>query len=128
MPNPHDKYRSQITTGWTRIDMLLALYQRLLSVLDDGIDSGELDRMKAQRMVLALISGLDDTVGEPVTSIQRLLSFVLKQVQSNTPQEWPQARRILATLHAGYEQIAPECRMLERNGQVPPVERMTAAS
>lgn len=136
--SPYEKYRSQITTSWTRIDMLLALYDGAIRCLDRGIaGSGSSPGgarepvpatgvLEAQNLILALLEGLDDSVGEPAPSIRRLLLFCLDRVQTRSPSSWSEAREILNTLRDGFRQIADEARTLELQGQLPPLTSGTS--
>lgn len=126
---PQDRYRAHVVSGWTRIDMLLALYRRLLEVLDEGLATAPptaTQRMLAQRLVLGLLAGVDGSVTEPANSIRRLLTFVLANVQDAARDSWRAARKIVGTLHEGFDQIAADCRRMEREGQIPPLEPVGA--
>lgn len=136
--SPYEKYRTQITTGWTRIDMLLALYDGAVRCLERGITAAPAQPgatsqalpatnvLEAQNLILALLEGLDDSVGEPVPSIRRLLLFCLDRVQTRSPSSWSEAHHILNTLRDGFRHIADEARTMELQGQLPPLPSGTS--
>ncbi|MEO2019731.1 MAG: hypothetical protein ABGZ53_35810, partial [Fuerstiella sp.] len=64
--NPHLKYRNAKAIAWTRIDMLLVIYEAAIVALDHGIgilesqDHSELlhAQIDAQRKILLIAEGL----------------------------------------------------------------------
>ena len=65
--NPHLKYKQNSTLAWTRIDMLLVVYNLTVSALEEGAclieenRASELApvRLKAMRRLVAIADGLD---------------------------------------------------------------------
>lgn len=132
---PHDCYRTRAATGWTRIDMLLALYDAALRTLDETLAAmaarGQAPPqllLKAQQFVLLLLEGIDESAGEPAPSVRRLLVFVLERVQTTEAAAWRDARKVLGQLREAFQQVADEARRLEQRGEIPPLNRSTTVA
>lgn len=104
--------------------MLLAIYRSLTSTLDQGLsawpEGGAVPptALRAHKLLLLLLDGLDDTAGEPAPSIRRLLLFAIGQLQLRSQAGWSAARRIVGTLQEGFERIADQARTLEQQGVI----------
>lgn len=132
---PYQKYRTSTACGWTRVDMLLAVYDAAILALDEALAGPAADaaaapeaRLKAQQLVLLLLEGIDDSAGEPAPSIRRLLLFVLDRLQSRSGDDWRDARKVLSLLRDGFQQVADEARRLEQSGAIPPLNLAPAVA
>lgn len=129
MTNPYEAYKRLSTTGWTRIELLLAL-------LNGGIDRIEAAKelqgqgnetellstlLRAQRIVTELIGGLDTSFCELPSNLQRLYIFVLHALTASPP-EFDSALQVLRTLRQAMEGIRAEANAMERNGEIPPAD------
>ncbi|MEO1980857.1 MAG: hypothetical protein ABGZ24_10105, partial [Fuerstiella sp.] len=82
--NPHLKYRNAKANAWTRIDMLLVIYEAAIEALDRGIailESQEHSdllhaRTDAQRKILLIAEGLFIDEDPTVAQIMNLCVFV----------------------------------------------------
>jgi flagellin-specific chaperone FliS len=118
----------QRNPGWTRADMLLALYQGAIERLDNASSAlarGATDEVtpllaKAQLIVLELAAGVDPSVAPAGSNVPRLCEFVLHSIRSGTPEAIASAVRILRILKDGFESIRDEANTLERSGAIPP--------
>ena len=134
--NPSHAYKEQQALGWTRIDMLLALYGGAIDRLEQALVSlerGESDLtrtllLRAQLMVTELLSGIDLQYGALPTQLARLYDFALWAINQGTPRHIRSAISVLKTLREGLEGIRDQAISLERRGQVPPVGTGTALS
>jgi len=125
-----DKYHGPHEVGWTRIDMLLALFDGAIGRFESAADALAREDyaaaaphlIRAQRMVVELLAGLDMKHGELPRRLRGLYAFVLRQTTDCKPDSIRQACRILQTIREGFEGIREEARQLERNGELPSLE------
>ncbi len=125
--NPCLKYRNAKANAWTRIDMLLVIYEAAIEALDRGIailESQEHSdllhaRTDAQRKILLIAEGLSIDEDPTVAQIMNLCVFVLDQLQSDSVEQWKTSVKLIETLHEGFQEIADDARQLERTGQIP---------
>ncbi|MFO0978566.1 MAG: hypothetical protein U0996_19325 [Planctomycetaceae bacterium] len=128
--NPHLRYQTAQTFSWTRIDMLLTIYEHVVIALTEGavlIENGKLSdllpvRIRAQKALLAVADGLDLDQGELPTQVLRLVVFALDQVRSNDAASWRSAARVMQTLREGFEDIQDQARLAEYDGKVPSLD------
>jgi flagellar protein FliS len=117
--------KQQQSVGGTRIDLLLALFDgaiRRSIQAEDLIRAGKQPEAtallaKVQLIVSELAAGVrtdvDTTNGE---NLLRLYEFVVHQLSLARVESVAQARKILQTLHEGFESIRKEAVELERRG------------
>ncbi len=128
--NPHLAYRQQQLCGWTRIDMLLALYDRAIERLERartalqqndaaGTESLLVD---AQFLVAGLVSGVNLDYGDLPVNFLRLYEFALHQIRLGTAASVGEALRVLGTLREGVQEIRAEAAQMERDGAIPTLE------
>lgn len=124
---PHILYKSRQATGWTRVDMLLAVYDGVIRAIDQGIAASmqpgtgipATARLQAQKLLLLLLEGIDPKAGEVAESSRQLLVFCVEQIQSAVTSDWMTARKVLALLREGFQDIREEAQKLEESGQIP---------
>ena len=128
--NPHNKYRTATAISWTRIDMLLLIYENAIESLDRGIAVLESDdhsdlmfaRVEAQRRILLIAEGLSVDEDPTAAHIMNLCVFILDQLASDDLEKWKTSLKLIETLHEGFQQIADEARELERKGSIPQLQ------
>ena len=106
MLNPHDAYRRHKDTGATRIEVLLALYDGAISRLESARDAmarrdpsaAAPALLRAQRIVLELLAGLDLSYGEVPQNLQRLYTFVLRSIGAGSSDQLTAGLAVLHTL------------------------------
>ncbi len=128
MMNPYQKYRRQDEpTGWTRMDMLLALYDKALERLDRaqaalvaGDPGTALPQLaKTQLIVTELAAGVRVEVNpEANTNMLRLYEFVAHALARATVEGIESSRKVLRTLREGFEAVRTEANELERSGRI----------
>jgi flagellin-specific chaperone FliS len=127
--NAYQKYRKDEPTGWTRMDLLLALYDKALERLDRaeaalaaGDPGTALPQLaKTQLIVTELASGVRVEVNpEANTNMLRLYEYVAHELAKATPAAIENARKILRTLREGFEAVRAEANEMERSGRLPP--------
>lgn len=132
--NPYLNYRrNEPSTGWTRIDLLLALYDGALERLDRAeaaIRAGTVSAAipllaRVQLIVTELAAGVRPEVNPAVaTNILHLYEFVAHQLREPQLDRIASARKILRTLREGFEGVRAEANELERTGQFPSADRL----
>ncbi len=128
--NPHLRYQTTQTYSWTRIDMLLTIYEHVVASLTEGAVLLEQDRpsqllpvrIRAQKALLAVADGLDLEQGELPTQVLRLVVFALDQVRTDEPSRWRSAARVMSTLRDGFAEIQDQMRLAEYDGKIPALD------
>jgi flagellar protein FliS len=125
--NPYQNYSVENTVnGWTRIDMLLALYDHAISTIrgaqrakNSNNDALFTNRsIEANKYILALHSGLDTEGDKVAIDIARLLNFVMLRLEE---QNFDEAIYFLEKLQKAFQQIREEATSLEKTGKIPPL-------
>lgn len=132
--NPYRAYRRPgPSSGWTRIDLLLALYDGALerldkaeAVLKEGNTAAAVPLLsRTQLIVNALAGGVRPGVNdEMTTNILRLYDFVVRELCEPRLEAVASARKVLATLREGFESIRNEANELERAGRLQSAEQL----
>ena len=110
----HQAYAGSRRHGWTRIDMLIALYQATLNSMEQlqvQLAEGRANPatlMKLQRRLLGILAGLDLSAGDLPMQIGQLVRWALNQLPTPDPQVWSQVIRSFQTICQAYESIRSE--------------------
>ena len=116
---------------WTRIEMILALYDGALTRLDKAevaLQAGETTTAvgliaRTQLIVSALASGVREDINpEQATNILRLYEYAVYELREPRLAGIANARKVLRTLREGFEAIRDEANELERSGKIPSAE------
>ena len=110
----HQAYSGSRRHGWTRIDMIIALYQATLNSMEQL--QGQLAQGRAlpatqvqlQRRLLGIFAGLDLTAGDLPMQIGQLVRWALKQLPTPDPEVWRQVIQSFRTICQAYESIRSE--------------------
>lgn len=124
--DPRLAYRRNTQSGWTRIEMLLAIYDGAINSIDSGIELMQQGRtqdypaaqLRSVELCLLLISGIDVNASSTAVQIHQLCIFCLGQLKTMEIANWEDARSILATLREGFEAIREEGNDLESSGVI----------
>lgn len=131
MSSVHASYLTQRVHAWTRVDMLIALYEsgirtveRLIEAHRTG-DAGQVaeHRSKAIRIVLELVGGLDHSHGDLPHQLARLCEYMQHALLTGDDADYHSVRHVLVTLRDAFEEIRGEAAKLEQDGNIPPIER-----
>lgn len=125
-------YGAQRAISWTRIDMLLAIYDGAIDRIAKArtaLESGrheevEEHRAAAQKLVIQLVAGIDLQYGETVERIHQLCVHVTTQLSTPTVESFAHCSEILSTLREGFQGIREEAIRMEADGEIPSI-RMT---
>ncbi len=112
--------------GWTRIDMLLALYDRAISSIRSAqqAEAANDDQLLAtntvetNKYILALHSGLNVEKDPVAENVARLLNFVMQRF---TEKKYDESIHFLEKLRSTFAQIREEATELEKAGKIPPL-------
>lgn len=126
MHHYHNRAMDTMVKGWTRIDMLIALYDRTIATVrfaQSAYESGNMNLvanklLEVNRLMLGLHSGLDTENSEIAQNVGRLLNFVTLRINERN---FDEAIRFLDELHASFSTIRDEAAALERSGEIPPL-------
>lgn len=120
---------SQPAAPWTRIEMLLAAFDGIISRLEqaqplleeDNIVSAQPLLLRSQQLVLALYEGIDLRYGQIPENMQKLYLFVLTCIGMGPKLDIPAALNVLRTIRGGLSSIRGSASEMERRGELSPV-------
>lgn len=113
--------------GWTRIDMLLHVYDRAIVALESVIQARQANQqsilnqrsLEFGKCMLAIHAGLKPEENEIAFNIARLIHFVQDQF---CQQNFDNAREILESIRNGYAAIRDQAVELEMQGKIPALD------
>lgn len=123
--------------AYTRIDLLLALYDGALDRLDKAaaaVGAGDPataagHASRVQLMVSELAGGVKPEVNpELAANYLRLYEFVADRLRTPTAASIADARKVLLTLRDGFEAVRAEANDLERGGHLASADRLMMLS
>ncbi len=128
--NPHLKYKTVQSYSWTRVDMLILVYDQAVSALSEGARLLEQNRraelpavkLRAMKTLLAIAEGLNLQRGELPIQVLRLVVFALDQVRIESAEAWRSAESVISTLRAGFLEIQDDARKDEYEGRIPALD------
>jgi flagellin-specific chaperone FliS len=124
-------YQKQQASGWTRIDLLLALYDGAIERLDRALVAlRQGDKLSAipllarvQTIVLELAAGTNPETGDPSSAnLMRLYEFFATSLAGTELGVLESVRRSFHTLREGFQEIRDEAIQLERSGAIPSLD------
>ncbi|MDW8223866.1 MAG: hypothetical protein RMJ82_13045 [Gemmatales bacterium] len=125
------QWLEQASARWTRLDMLLALLDETIRVLEtlaqpepqepgrEPSPDQERQWQRAELLLAVLISGVNPTLGEVAVACLRTYEYVYHIVRHRKTNQLPSAVNVLATIRSGFEAIRSEANELERQGVIP---------
>lgn len=121
--------RQQTGSGWTRIDLLLALYDGAIDRLEAALralaqdqDSAAQPLLRRVELIVAgMVAGTNPEGDDSSQNLLRLYDYVIRCLRAAGPRELHSALSVLRTLREGFQGIREEALRLERTGAVPPV-------
>lgn len=123
-------YKKQdIFGGWTRVDILIQLYDRAIEKVSDTKAALEADNnevyvqsfVDSQKTILAIHSGLKADEHDVAFNVARLLHFVL---QCLAEKKFDDAIKVLSELRDGFAAIEEEANELELSGKIPAMDQV----
>lgn len=118
--------RKSLSAGWTRIDLLLMLYDRAIASLQSCDIAKQANdsvvfrkhELSFRKTLIAIQMGLKPEESEVAYNISRLLHFVLASFDE---QRFTDCQRILENIRDGFGQVADEANELEAAGKISPL-------
>jgi flagellin-specific chaperone FliS len=112
--------------GWTRIDMLLAIYDRAIAAAEaaetakQSADQAQLvtKTIEIQKCILAIHGGLKPDEYDIAYDIARILNYALRLIEAKN---FSSTAKLLGQLRDGFAAIRAEAIALEQQGKIPPV-------
>jgi flagellin-specific chaperone FliS len=112
--------------NWTRIEMLVALYDRAILTIQLAKSAEEQNNptmvasqlLEANRFMLALHAGLNTENCDIAKDVGRLLNFVMLRLEERN---FDEAVYFLKKLQNSFEQIQTDAVAMEKSGQIPPL-------
>jgi flagellin-specific chaperone FliS len=131
---PSQAYRRNAQSAWTRVEMLLAIYDALIQHLDDGIDmlnrqdlsAYPQKQLKVSQLILLLLDGVDTRSGELAEHVRDLCIHALGQISEPVTSHWEHVRELMQTLREGFQGIRAEANLLESTGEIRPLHHATS--
>ena len=129
--NPHQQYRRTSSWGWTRIDMLIHIYNHTINSLINGAEvlEGESTesqiiaaRADAQKKILLIADGLAVDQGGTAVNVMQLCVFALEQIQTDSAEAWRSSARVLSTVREGFLEVQDVVREQEQAGKLPALQ------
>jgi flagellar secretion chaperone FliS len=131
---PYHRYRqADPSAHWTRMDMLLAIFDGTLARLDKAaraLTNGDIPvatpyLSKAQILVTQLAAGVRVEVDEEMgTNMLRLYDYVVNELKTPRLANVRNAVKILTTLREGFEAVREEANRMERGGELTAADRL----
>lgn len=127
-----EQYRRQaILGGMTRVEMLIALYDRAIEHLRmtaaaskaGDLSTASSEQFQAQKMLFGLFAGLKLDESEVAANIGRLLSFVMDCL---VKKDYPPAIKILENLRDSFAAVRDEANRQEQAGAIPSLNQFHA--
>jgi len=127
MASPYQAYRDQVTSDWSRIDMLIALFDKAIEVLDKLLlardDNDEIQYQQQtlffMQVMLHFRTGLNPEYGELPLQMLRLYEYIEHSVATRDTEQLQSARTILSDLRDSYNSIRDKATELEKHGEIP---------
>ena len=127
MASPYQAYRDQVTSDWSRIDMLIALFDKAIEVLDKLLlardDNDEIQYQQQtlffMQVMLHFRTGLNPEYGELPSQMLRLYEYIEHSVATRDTEQLQSARTILSDLRDSYNSIRDKATELEKHGEIP---------
>lgn len=122
-----DTYKkAAFATNWTRVEMLVFIYDRLIASLEAceiGRDAGDnrtvaLNQLEAFKAVAAIESGLRPEEDEVAANIARLLHFVVGEIEN---QNFNSSIRAIKPVRDAFAAVQEQVNQMEANGEIQPV-------
>ena len=127
--DPRQRYKTSQAQSWTRVDMLIHIYNHASESLETGANAllagQDLDtnsiRRDAVTKVMLIVDGLALDSGELAQNVLRICTFIMQRTYSNDPEAWKHSAELLSTLRSGFLEIRDEANKAEASGQIPPI-------
>lgn len=118
--------QKKLTAGWTRIEMLLVVYEKAITEIDACAYAAKTDdfsaltrhELNARKAFLAIHAGLKPESCEIAFNVARLLHFVLTSFDQR---DFETAKAVLEQIRDAFQSIETQANELEFAGEIQPV-------
>ena len=101
--DPRQRYKTSQAQSWTRVDMLIHIYNHAIESLETGANAllagQDLDtnsiRRDAVTKVMLIVDGLALDSGELAQNVLRICTFIMQRTYSNDPEAWKHSAELL---------------------------------
>lgn len=132
--DPRTHYKSSQAHSWTRIDMLLHVYDHAIRAVKEGAGAlsrkenidNKLLRIDAQSKVMLIVDGLSPDQGSVPQNILRICEFVIDITCGNDAKAWTTAAEMLEVIRSGFDEIKEQARVAEAEGKIPALDFATS--
>jgi flagellar secretion chaperone FliS len=138
MMNPYNAYRRQeATPGWTRIDMLLALYDGAIERLKKSAElfrrnqaSEAIPLLARTQLILSeLAAGVrPEIAGESGAALLQLYLYIVDRIKKPDAARSEEGAKLLETVREGFAAIRDQAADMERRGEIPNADRVQTLS
>ena len=119
-------HRASIKSGWTRVDMLIMLYDRAINGTEScqiaheaGADEAfRQHELAFRKTIMTIHAGLKPDEDEVAYNIARLLHFVMVKFDEK---DFAAGKKVLQNIRNSFSQIAEEANQLENEGVIEPL-------
>lgn len=126
-------YKARDNRPWTRIEMLLSLYEKAIEHLQQAIAAIDtpdtptliLQRTRAATVVTAIRSGILTEYGDVPAKVDQLCEFVQLCLANGDRRHLESALKVLTKLHEGFLGVRDEANRLETIGEILPMPTTT---
>ncbi|WP_182868219.1 flagellar protein FliS [Rhodopirellula sp. JC639] len=116
--------RTSIKRGWTRVDMLLMLYDRAIESIEAceiATEAGDpallaKHELAMRKTIMTIHAGLKPDEDEVAFNIARLLHFVMIRFDEK---DFGTCIKLLRQIRDGFAQVADQANEMERQGVIP---------
>ena len=127
----HQGEQAMGATHLDRVELLIRLYEATIETIREagrhqagGRHSDAVAAfIRAERLVLEIIGGLDVDLGPIPQDVRRLCHFAVDSLATREPSRLESTANMFSTLKDAFEGIREQVRQLEQSGELPPNER-----
>ena len=129
----HQAYRKSREVGTPRIELILSLFDQAIVRLEQAQALVEKDPNSLRAKTLAaqvqsIMCGMSAGIvnRDPLSvNMLRLYEFVTHRVSQPSVGSFRDAAKVLRTLRAAFESVRGQATMLERAGEIPPIDAVS---
>ncbi|MCA9212002.1 MAG: hypothetical protein KDB27_02970 [Planctomycetales bacterium] len=115
-------------TQWTRVDLLLALYDRTISTLETLAESLQTQGVSAIRyqtramfLLEQIIDGIDAEQCDYASEIMRLCEFAFRAINNRNTEAIEKSAAAFRTIREGFATVRDDAVAMEMRGDIPSV-------
>jgi flagellin-specific chaperone FliS len=132
----HQAYRSRRQLGTPRIELILSLYDQAIARLEQAQELLEKDPDSLRAKTLAsqvqsIMCGMSAGIvnRDPLSvNMLRLYEFVTHRMSQPSVGSLRDAAKVLRTLRGAFETVRGQATMLERAGEIPPLDAVSGVT